>query len=284
MAGESTFGCDSSNGSSSDSSSSGSSHSRNHTTTLKPNRLDKETSTAGQESIHAADAAGAGKGKASAEVEFVDILGSEEEEDDVKSMERVAESADKPVSTDHISLYRLKRSKVTEETLDQYVKDRVISPLIRTACRASGSEAVPERQPYEAIVFRDYFVAGLNFPCEPFVEEVLARFKLQIHHLTPNAFARLVVFAMALKMTGCPLNVNTFVRHYDSYFRGKKTTDKRTEVTSHLEFGSYNFVPKNSRHAIVPVYRNKWLLAFLSVITRIAKSMAITLETPVGIL
>lgn len=46
---------------------------------------------------------------------------------------------------------------------------------------------VPRLRPYEAVVFRDFFVAGLQFPLEKFVGDVLERFELQIHQLTPNA-------------------------------------------------------------------------------------------------
>ena len=82
--------------------------------------------------------------------------------------------------------------------------------MLRGLCRPLGREEVPRPEPYEAIVFRDFFEARLRFPCEDFVGKVLQRFNLQIHHLTPNAFTRLSVFAMVLKMAGCALSVNTF--------------------------------------------------------------------------
>lgn len=46
---------------------------------------------------------------------------------------------------------------------------------------------VPRLRPYEAVVFWDFFVAGLQFPLEKFVGDVLEHFELQIHQLTPNA-------------------------------------------------------------------------------------------------
>jgi hypothetical protein len=64
---------------------------------------------------------------------------------------------------------------------------------------------VPRPEPYEAVVFWDFFETGLGFPCEDFEGEVLQRFNLQIHQLTPNAFSRMSVFAMALKMLGALL-------------------------------------------------------------------------------
>ena len=51
----------------------------------------------------------------------------------------------------------------------------------------------------ECVVFRDFFVAGLRFPLDPKVPEILARFKVKIHQLTPNAFVMLSKFFWAVK-------------------------------------------------------------------------------------
>jgi hypothetical protein len=93
--------------------------------------------------------------------------------------------------------YRLGRSKVTEAELDRYLAEGLIHPAMRAHCRAPGSEEVPRPKPYEAVVFRDFFKAGLRFPHEDFVGEVLQWFDLRIHHLTPNVFSRMCVFSMA---------------------------------------------------------------------------------------
>ena len=90
--------------------------------------------------------------------------------------------------------------------------------------------------------------------------EVLQHFNLQIHHLTPNAFVRLSVFAMAMKMAGCALSVNTFMRYYETHLHKKVVKDKRTKVEMVAHYGSYNFIPKKMKGTmqIVPTYRNKW--------------------------
>jgi hypothetical protein len=92
------------------------------------------------------------------------------------------------------------------------------------------------------------------------VGEVLQRFNLQIHHLTPNAFAWLSVFAMALKMCGCTLSVNTFSRYYETHFHKKTVKDKQTKIKMVAHYGSYNFVPKKMKGTvqIVLAYWNKW--------------------------
>jgi hypothetical protein len=59
-----------------------------------------------------------------------------------------------------------------------------LSQQISQQCFSAGLSAQPNDS-YEAVVFR--FVAGLQFPLEKFVGDVLEHFELQIHQLTPNA-------------------------------------------------------------------------------------------------
>ena len=85
--------------------------------------------------------------------------------------------------------------------------------------------------------------------------EVLQRFNLQIHHLTPNAFARLGLFAMVMKMSRSELSVNTFARYYETHLHKKVVKDKwmKTEMVAH--WGSYNFVSKTTRGTMTMVDR-----------------------------
>lgn len=99
--------------------------------------------------------------------------------------------------------------------IQDYVNKGCLKPESPTSFRPSGDEVVPRPKPYEAVVFRDFFVAGLDFPIEPFIGEVLEWLEIQLHQLTPNAFARLGVFAMAMKMQGCKLSVYVFIRFYE---------------------------------------------------------------------
>ena len=95
--------------------------------------------------------------------------------------------------------YRIGRSSVMEAVLDEYVEKGPLKTSLCSLCHAAGHEEVPQPEPYEAVVFHDFFEAGLRFPCVDFVGEVLQRFNLQIHHLTPNVVARMSVFVMVLK-------------------------------------------------------------------------------------
>lgn len=113
------------------------------------------------------------------------------------------------------SSFYLGRSKVTHNLIQEYVNKDYLWPLTASSFCPPGDEVIPQPRPYEDVAFRDYFFAGLDFPLEGFVSEVLRRFKIQLHHLTPNAFSRLSVFTMAMKMLGHVLNADTFIRFYE---------------------------------------------------------------------
>lgn len=72
-----------------------------------------------------------------------------------------------------LATYRLGRSRVTEEELDEYIGHGLIKASLCSLCRAPGQEEVANLEPYEAITFHYLFEAVLRFPCEDFVGEVL---------------------------------------------------------------------------------------------------------------
>jgi hypothetical protein len=56
--------------------------------------------------------------------------------------------------------------------------------------RVPGAEEVPEPEG-ELVVSEAFFVVGLRLPVHRFVVEVLRRFEVQVHQLTPNAVVAL---------------------------------------------------------------------------------------------
>jgi hypothetical protein len=62
--------------------------------------------------------------------------------------------------------------------------------------RVPGTEEVPEPEG-ELVVFEAFFAAGLHLPVHRFVGEVLRRFNVQIHQLTPNVVVALSKYVWA---------------------------------------------------------------------------------------
>jgi hypothetical protein len=48
---------------------------------------------------------------------------------------------------------------------------------------------MPEPNGDEAVVYEDFFIAGLRMPLHPALADILLHFQVQLHQLTSNAIA-----------------------------------------------------------------------------------------------
>jgi hypothetical protein len=122
--------------------------------------------------------------------------------------------------------------------------------------RVPGTEEVPEPEG-ELVVFEAFFAAGLRLPAHRFVGEVLRRFNVQIHQLTPNAVVALSKYVWATTSYDGQPSVEVFVKYYCLHWQKRMIGD---EVA---QFGSYTFTPKTGKTTmevveLVPCARNKW--------------------------
>jgi hypothetical protein len=79
--------------------------------------------------------------------------------------------------------------------------------------RVPGTEEVPAPEG-ELVVFEAFFAAGLRLPTHRFVGEVLRRFSVQIHQLTPNAVVALSKYVWATTSYGGQPSVEVFAKYY----------------------------------------------------------------------
>ena len=84
-------------------------------------------------------------------------------------------------------------SNVTEDEIGWLRKSRRIPEGV--ACLLPTGEISPQPEPDEYVVFLAHFHRGFGLPCSSFLREFLNRFKLQPHHIPPNAFVYLSSFA-----------------------------------------------------------------------------------------
>jgi hypothetical protein len=54
-----------------------------------------------------------------------------------------------------------------------------------------GLKTVPEPDNDEAVMYEDFFVAGLHMPSHPALADILLKFPAQLHQLMPNAIVQL---------------------------------------------------------------------------------------------
>lgn len=74
------------------------------------------------------------------------------------------------------------------------------------------------------IVFPDFFVAGLRFPLDPVLPEVLDRYNVKLHHLMLNAIIQLSKFFWALKTFEAPVSPDAFCKFNELHPQGRKVT------------------------------------------------------------
>jgi hypothetical protein len=79
--------------------------------------------------------------------------------------------------------------------------------------RVPGAEEIPEPEG-ELVVFEAFFIAGLRLPAHRFVSEVLQKFRVQVHQLTPNAMVALAKYVWATTSYGGQPSVEVFAKHY----------------------------------------------------------------------
>jgi hypothetical protein len=62
-----------------------------------------------------------------------------------------------------------------------------------------GERTVPTPEENEVVIFRSFFKAGLRFPLNRFVVEVLKIYQVYLHQLTPEAIIRMGIFVWAVR-------------------------------------------------------------------------------------
>jgi hypothetical protein len=118
----------------------------------------------------------------------------------------------------------------------------------------AGEEVVSEPKEDEVVVFKSFFRAGLRFPLYDIIGEVLKRFEIYLHQLTPNAIVRLSVYISTLRSQGISANAEGFFRVHELHYQTKARADGL-----HKNFGFYNFAYRKDTKAPVIGYHTKWL-------------------------
>jgi hypothetical protein len=103
-------------------------------------------------------------------------------------------------------------SKVMTNLIREYEAAGFFSP---GAGRAPLDEQIPTPKDGEVVVFRDFFICGLRFPCDPILPTILDAFSVKIHQLSPTSFLEMSKFIWIMKAFGCNLSVDAFARFYE---------------------------------------------------------------------
>jgi hypothetical protein len=149
------------------------------------------------------------------------------------------------------------KSTVPEADMPMMIKLGYFEEVEKKLIRFSGEETTPTPEKDEVVVFRSFFRAGLMFPLNEMIGEVLENYEIYLHQLTPNAIVRLSVFIWALRSQGTDPNAEAFCRVHELHYQTKATEDGL-----HENFGCYNFTYRKDMKTPVVSYRTKWPISW----------------------
>jgi hypothetical protein len=116
-----------------------------------------------------------------------------------------------------------------------------------------GEETTPKPGKDEVVIFKSFFKASLRFPLNKMIADVLKKFGIYLHQLTPNTIVRLSVYIWALRSQGVEPFAEGFCRVHELHYQTKARGDGL-----HENFGSYNFAYRKTTKFLVISYQSKW--------------------------
>jgi hypothetical protein len=90
------------------------------------------------------------------------------------------------------------KSTISEGDLPKMLNLGYFNEAKKELIRFGGDETTPKPGKDEVVVFKSFFKAGLRFPLNKMIADVLNKFGIYLHQLTPNAIVRLCVYIWAL--------------------------------------------------------------------------------------
>jgi hypothetical protein len=145
------------------------------------------------------------------------------------------------------------KSTISEADLSKMVKLGYFSEAKKELVRFGGEEITLKPEKNEVVVFKSFFKAGLRFPLNGMIADVLKKFGVYLHQLTPNAIVRLSVYIWALCSQGMEPFGEGFCRVHELHYQTKARGDGL-----HENFGCYNFAYRKTTKFPVISYRSKW--------------------------
>jgi hypothetical protein len=175
---------------------------------------------------------------------------AETEQVDVEETESKDDYSAAPSKPSHLDFGK---STISEDDLPKMLKLGYFSEAKKELVRFGREETTPKPGKYEVVVFKSFFKAGLRFPLNKMIAEVLHKFGIYLHQLTPNAIVRLSVYIWALRSQGVePFGIG-FCRIHELHYQTKAIGDGL-----HENFGCYNFAYRKNTKFLVISYRSKW--------------------------
>jgi hypothetical protein len=120
--------------------------------------------------------------------------------------------------------------------------------------RVGGENNVPLPEADEVVVYRSFMKAGLRFPLDKLLVEVLKTFEIYLHQLTIEAIIKMGIFIWAMRSKGLEPDAKCFCNIHELSYEMNATGKEQY----HNNFGCYSFVPRSGMSYPVPTFRKRW--------------------------
>jgi len=120
-----------------------------------------------------------------------------------------------PTKPSHIEFGK---STVTADDMVMMKKLGYVGEAESKLVRFAGEEVVPRPREDEVVVFKSFFRARLRFPLYEMIGEVLKKFEIYLHQITPNAIVRLSMYIWALRSQVKTANGEGFCRVHELHY------------------------------------------------------------------
>jgi hypothetical protein len=124
-----------------------------------------------------------------------DAPSTEAEQVDAGEVESEDDYGTAPSKPSHLDFGK---STISEDDLPKMLNLGYFNEAKKELIRFGGEETTPKPGKDEVVVFKSFFKAGLRFPLNKMIADVLNKFGIYLHQLTPNAIVRLCVYIWAL--------------------------------------------------------------------------------------
>jgi hypothetical protein len=145
------------------------------------------------------------------------------------------------------------KSTISKGDLPKMLNLGYLSEAKKELVRFGGEETTPKPGKDEVVIFKSFFKAGLRFPLNKMIADVLKKFGIYLHQLTPNAIVWLSVYIWALRSQGVEPFAKGFCQVHELHYQTKARGDGL-----HENFGCYNFAYRKTTKFPVIRYRSKW--------------------------
>jgi hypothetical protein len=145
-----------------------------------------------------------------------DAPAAEAEQVDAEEVESEDDYSVVPTKPSHLEFGK---STISEGDMLKLMNLGYFNEAKKELVRFGGEEITPKPGKDEVVVFKSFFKAGLRFPLNKMIADVLKKFGIYLHQLTPNDIVRLSVYIWALRSQGVEPFAEGFCRVHELHIR-----------------------------------------------------------------